>query len=473
MGRIAATELMPDFTGRILDNGRFELREALGAGAYGKVYRAMEAPKSSSNKPKYYAVKCLNKPAPGSHTDVLQQREFSLHKLVSGHPNIVTFHEAFSDEHFVYVVLDLCPGGDLFSAITEKRLFHNNGRLIKSTFIQLIDAVQHCHDLGVFHRDIKPENVLCSYDGTDIRLADFGLSIKSPLCHDFGCGSSYYMSPECIGREVRTGNYSTRHNDVWALAVILTNMVTGRNPWRYATGEDDCFAAFMKDNDFLKQALPISSGVNTILKKVFVINPLRRMTLPTMRRKILELNAFFMDDRDISGKAIIPAKAHASTVRCPPSSILLVSSSESTSSDEQYVFPSPVDQHPELEANPHLKLPHANVLRASNLGDFIIGGTESTHSLRVPSSAPSSGPSSASSGLESKGPITPATHPVHPDLSVPEILEDEGLGPPADNLNFIAKIQAPITTVKAKRPRTHIFRTALQRIKALSGSGSS
>lgn len=241
----------------------------------------------------------------------------------------------------------------------------------------------------------------------------------------------------------------------------------------------------MKDNNFLQQALPISSGVNTILKKVFVVNPLRRMLLPTLRREVLELNAFFVDERDIdAGKSIAPVdvEVQQSAIHCPPepnnadANAILAYSSESplksSSSDEQYLFPSPVVNHPELEANPHLKLPHANVLQASNLGDFIIGGTESTHSLRVPYSPPSSGPSSASSGPESKGPITPATHPVQPDLSVPEIVEDEGLGPLAD-LSFIAKVQAPIATVKAKRPRTHIFRTALQRIKALSRSSSS
>jgi hypothetical protein len=265
-------------------------------------------------------------------------------------------------------------------------------------------------------------------------------------------------------------------------------MITGRNPWRYATSEDDCFAAYMKDNNFLQQALPISSGVNTILKKVFVVNPLRRMLLPTLRREVLELNAFFVDETDIdAGKSITPVdvEVQQSAIHCPPeepnnadANAILAASSETPlkciSSDEQYLFPSPVVNHPELEANPHLKLPHANVLQASNLGDFIIGGTESTHSLRVPYSPPSSdsGPSSASSGPESKGPITPATHPVQPDLSVPEIVEDEGLGPAVD-LSFISKVQAPIATVKAKRPRTHIFRTALQRIKALSGSSSS
>lgn len=194
MGRVAITDSMPDFTGQVIDNGRLKLLESLGSGAYGKVYRALDVV-SPLDGPIFYAVKCLFKPKAGSPQEEFQNREFMLHKLVCDHPNIVTFHRVIYDEAYVYVVLDLCPGGDLFAAITETQVFHNNVQLIKNSFIQLIDAVQHCHENSVFHRDIKPENVLCSKNGTDLRLADFGLSIRSHVSKDFGCGSSYYMSP--------------------------------------------------------------------------------------------------------------------------------------------------------------------------------------------------------------------------------------------------------------------------------------
>ena len=471
MGRIAATELMPDFSGRIINHGRLQLLESLGSGAYGKVYRAMDVTQSPS-RPRHYAVKCLNKPEPNSHTHLLQQREFSLHKLVSGHPNIVTFHHCFSEDRFVYVVLDLCTGGDLFAAITEKHLFHNNSRLIKTAFIQLIDAVQHCHDLGVFHRDIKPENVLCSNDGTHVRLADFGLSIQSAVCQDFGCGSSYYMSPgalpfnykqyvlisllECIGREITTGKYSTRHNDVWALGVILTNMITGRNPWRYATADDDCFAAYLHDNNFLRQVLPISDGVNTVLKRIFTINPLRRISLPALRQQILELDAFF---KDLGSTTTVGAREPLNTASQDDTSVSFDDTSEiSKSSDEIYVFASP-------QVDPPLQTPEHD--GPDDLRRLII--CESTDALSVPSTA-----SSGSSGPESEGPITPETYPVEPAVDVPDISEGEGLGQPA-NLPagaFISKFKAP-ASAKPKKPKGHLFRTAVQRIKGRHAASTS
>ena len=489
MVRVVPTDLMPDFTG--LNRGHFRLLESLGAGAYGKVHRALDIANQTC-----YAVKCLNKPKPGSHTDVLQQREFALHKLVSGHPNIITFYEFFSDALYVYVVLDLCLGGDLFAAITEKHLFHNNGWLIKRVFIQLVDAVQYCHNLGVFHRDIKPENVLlCSTDGTNVRLADFGLSIKSPVCQDFGCGSSYYMSPgtlsfrnlisypfidyvlcvfsECIDREITSGKYSTRHNDVWALGVILTNLITGRNPWRYATADDDCFSAYLHDNNFLLQVLPISEGVNTILKRIFRINPLRRISLPQLRQDILELTTFFVDETPAvrvsrTAKAITQLPAQAKHQESTSSKDTLISSGDSSTdsltSEEHYIFASPVDDHPLLMSSPLPRISE-NGISTTHFSNFVIG--ESCDSLCPPSSG-----SSGSSGPESKGPITPVMYPADPAIDVPDIPEQDGLGQPVElsGTSVLNKIPAISLGMKEKKTPGHIFRSALQRIKGLSAT---
>ncbi|KAF5388230.1 hypothetical protein D9615_000512 [Tricholomella constricta] len=468
MGRITVTDSMPDLNGLTIDNGRLKLLESLGSGAYGKVYRALEV-LSPLEKPVYHAVKCLVRPEKKSHQEEFQKREITLHKMVCDHPNIVTLHRVIYDESYVYVVLDLCAGGDLFTAITEKQVFHNNVQLVKDSFIQLIDAVHYCHEKSVFHRDIKPENVLCSHGGSDIRLADFGLSTQNSVSKDFGCGSSYYMSPECIGKELSVGRYSTRHSDIWSLGVILTNMISGRNPWRYATAKDDCFAAYLHDNNFLRQVLPISNGANEILKRIFTINPLSRISLKDLRKEILKLDTFFMTEEELSNagstvraaaNTFIEGKPQEAPVDVTDDNTIFGSGDEtdsSLSSDEVYAFNSPPDDD---------KPPSTFVVPQSAF-------------LTVPDTKPNPGSASSSarasgstnSGSESDGPITPATYPADPAIEVPDFAEGENLGQTYLFTTFPEPPKTkPSTESKIKKAtnRRRLIRLAFERFKGHS-----
>ncbi|KAG7091314.1 hypothetical protein E1B28_010359 [Marasmius oreades] len=305
------SDTLPDFTGSLLDDERLEILECLGSGAYGKVYKAVDRT-SSPESPSYFAVKCLLKPKAGSREEEFQLREIALHKKVSGHPNILAIHEVLYDDFFVYVILDFCDGGDLFAAITETVTFNRADESVRDVFVQLLDAVRHCHDLGVFHRDLKPENVLCSKDTSYVRIGDFGLSTDKRICQDFGCGSSYYMSPgqlfvivrymrmddcmqctlECLGKEGQRSSYSPRQNDVWSLGIILINLITSRNPWNLAVSKDQHFASFLENGNYLRDLLPISDEVHHILTRIFELNPLRRISIPALRRAMLDVKSF-------------------------------------------------------------------------------------------------------------------------------------------------------------------------------------
>lgn len=94
-----------------------------------------------------------------------------------------------------FVVIEFCPEGDLFSNITERGLFVGNDPLAKRAFLQILDAVDYCHSIGIYHRDLKPENILVTDGGMTVKLADFGLATTDYLTSDFGCGSTFYMSP--------------------------------------------------------------------------------------------------------------------------------------------------------------------------------------------------------------------------------------------------------------------------------------
>lgn len=187
---IPATCIAPeDRLGCVLA-GWLELRGILGLGAYGVVYSAIDI---HTNIP--YAVKALNKHGLDARQREFQIREIRLHYLASQHPNVVSMIRILDSTDCTFVVIEYCPEGDLFSNITEKGHFVGNDPLAKHAFLQILDAVQFCHSNGIYHRDLKPENILVTDNGTTVKLADFGLATTDCITSDFGCGSTFYMSP--------------------------------------------------------------------------------------------------------------------------------------------------------------------------------------------------------------------------------------------------------------------------------------
>lgn len=183
------------FYGHRVVGSRFQLLESLGTGAYGIVYKAWDL----VNK-KHCAVKELNKyTAEGYPQDPrakdFQTREIRLHWLVNSHDNVVTMDGIVEDAHCIYVVLEYCGEGDLFQNITSSDLYVGNDALVKHVFRQLLNAVDYCHRKGIYHRDLKPENILVSDSGRTVKLADFGLATETRNSNDYGCGSTFYMSP--------------------------------------------------------------------------------------------------------------------------------------------------------------------------------------------------------------------------------------------------------------------------------------
>lgn len=170
--------------------GRLELTSILGIGAYGVVYTAIDI---HTNIP--YAVKALNKTGLDARQRRFQQREIKLHHIASQHPNVVSLVRILDNPDCTYVVIEFCPEGDLFYNITERGQFVGNDAQAKHAFLQVLDAVRYCHSVGIYHRDLKPENILVTDQGNTVKLADFGLATTDQITSDFGCGSTFYMSP--------------------------------------------------------------------------------------------------------------------------------------------------------------------------------------------------------------------------------------------------------------------------------------
>ena len=284
---------------------RLELTSILGLGAYGVVYCAFDI---HTRIP--YAVKALDKFGQESRQRHFQQREIQLHHEASHHPNVVSLVQIMDSYDCTFVIMEYCPEGDLFTSITEDGCYVGNDPLARTAFLQILDAVEFCHSIGIYHRDLKPENILVKDKGRTVKLADFGLATRESSTSEFGCGSTFYMSP---GMETRINDsmltnsvsqecqqlspkitpfYASIPNDVWSLGVILVNLTCGRNPWRRACAEDVTYQAFLSDSNFLSSILPISSELNAILVRIFDPVPERRISITELRNLILRCSRF-------------------------------------------------------------------------------------------------------------------------------------------------------------------------------------
>lgn len=266
-----------------------EIVKVLSIGAFGQVYMARNI-----HTFKRYAVKSLPHAGLDSRQLAFQQNEITLHSHLSDHPHIIRLERVVRTSEWTHAVLEYGSEGDLFTAIIDKSTYHGNHNLIRNVFLQLIDAVKYSHDNHIYHRDLKPENILVFNNGRTLKLADFGLATTDSVSTDYGCGSTFYFSPECQGgldRQKRVG-YATAPNDVWALGIILINLSAGRNPWRLASLEDETFRAYLNDPKLLLKILPISTELNKILKRIFCLDPRRRITLDELYSRIQRCTYF-------------------------------------------------------------------------------------------------------------------------------------------------------------------------------------
>ena len=145
------------------------------------------------------------------------------------HPNIVRIEEVYESNNEIYIVQELCLGGDLFGRLNEKPGFHFNevqsARLVK----QMLSSVRYIHSKGIIHRDLKLENFLFSSTKEDspLKMIDFGLSkyFEIGQKHSDPVGTPYTCAPEIL-----LGSYDEKC-DVWAIGVIAYLMLSGETPF--------------------------------------------------------------------------------------------------------------------------------------------------------------------------------------------------------------------------------------------------
>ncbi len=196
----------------------YELKEKLGEGAYGSVYKVQQ---KFTNYLR--AVKAIKK----KHVDSTEfYNEIEVLKALD-HPNIIKLFDCYQDKSYYYMVEEYCSGGDLFDYIQKEKFFTE--RKAGTIFNQLLSAVNHLHKKRIVHRDLKPENiVLIEAKNKDvfIKLIDFGTSITikgKNLTQELG--TIYYIAPE-----VFMNNYNEKA-DIWSCGIILYTMLCGHPPF--------------------------------------------------------------------------------------------------------------------------------------------------------------------------------------------------------------------------------------------------
>jgi calcium/calmodulin-dependent protein kinase I len=94
----------------------------------------------------------------------------------SDHPNVVRLYEIFDEEKYMYLVMEIMTGGELFDRIVEKESYTEQEAA--DTIRPIVDAIRYCHESNIVHRDLKPENLLyeTKEDESVIKISDFGLA---------------------------------------------------------------------------------------------------------------------------------------------------------------------------------------------------------------------------------------------------------------------------------------------------------
>ncbi|KAG0452697.1 hypothetical protein HPP92_025361 [Vanilla planifolia] len=200
------------------------------------------------------------------------KREVKILQALKGHENVVHFYNAFEDDNYVYIVMELCEGGELLDRILSKKDSRYTEKDAAIVVRQMLKVAAECHLHGLVHRDMKPENFLFKSNVKDspLKATDFGLSdfIKpGKRFHDI-VGSAYYVAPEVLKRK------SGPESDVWSIGVITYILLCGRRPFWDKT-EDGIFKEVLRNKpDFRKKPWPsISTSAKDFVQKLLTKDP--------------------------------------------------------------------------------------------------------------------------------------------------------------------------------------------------------
>lgn len=245
----------------------------LGKGSYGSVYLATHRVTGDER-----AVKVMNVDRITSYYLRKLHIEMAILKTLD-HPNIIKIQDVFFGKRSVYIVTDLCRGGELFELLNSGK---NQGFVFREDrasklMRDMFSAVNYLHENGIVHRDLKLENFLFEDHNSNspLILIDFGLSrhFNKQERLTQKVGSCYYTAPEVLN-----GNYDHRC-DVWSLGVLCYMLLSGSPPFFGKSVEDVYNSILNKEASFTdKKFKLLSNSCMDFMKRLLVRDVRYRMT---------------------------------------------------------------------------------------------------------------------------------------------------------------------------------------------------
>ncbi|MEV0132890.1 protein kinase [Dactylosporangium sp. NPDC050688] len=205
---------------------RYRLETEVARGAIGAVWRAYDAQTGQ-----WVAVKIMR--AEAAEVPELVDGFLGEAELLAGldHPSVIRVHNLITGKGLLAIAMELINGSDL------RRRLRSDGPLppavAAEVVAQVADALAYVHAAGIVHGDVKPGNLLVPLDGGPVRLADFGVARRL----DQPAGPTH-ATPEYVAPEVVAGGLPSPASDVYALGVVLFELICGRSPYRGGSPND-------------------------------------------------------------------------------------------------------------------------------------------------------------------------------------------------------------------------------------------
>jgi len=246
--------------------GLYSLRETIGSGGFAKVKKAIHLLTGEKCAIKIMDKKSLGDDLPRVYLEIEAMKDLS-------HQNIAKLYQVIETTSTIFMVLEYCPGGELFDYIVAKnKLPEDEARVF---FRQIVAAVGYIHKRGYAHRDLKPENLLLDKDH-NAKLIDFGLCAKPQggmenvlkTC----CGSPAYAAPELVtGKE-----YLGAEADLWSMGVLLYALLCGYLPF-----DDDNISNLYRKIQSGHYTVPefVSQKSSDLIAQLLQVEPKRRITI--------------------------------------------------------------------------------------------------------------------------------------------------------------------------------------------------